>query len=364
MTKTGEVAILIPTFDRYLWLARLTKAEIERRWASPPPIFYCGIHGEGAEFLPLQDDPANWVAVLQSAVANLRDLGFTMAYLILDDHPPLGPCDAEHLNHTIPELMRRLSASYIGLQGWDHKRRLSGTILDKDCHCLMRLDSGFTSKFGLHPALWRLDVLAGILAALCTRCDPPAVTPWDFERLSGMADAPFSDDWKQSAYRVYGRGMMLSPAPFYVAACKNLFNAWLRQLHAATHFFTGAAFRSALARWAGLTHERVKRFKKRRRESFRKRGYEADWIKRFTRKKIRKAAETALGFDDVLYEGPYPLYFTGVLRRGGINPHLLRFLERSRDPALGAMLAELKRHVSSSASRTEPDPPELSSQED
>ena len=37
----------------------------------------------------------------------------------------------------------------------------------------------------------------------------------------------------------------------------------------------------------------------------------------------------AVGFDDVYCDGPYPMFFSGIMAKGRVNPFLLRYLRRS-----------------------------------
>ncbi len=52
----------------------------------------------------------------------------------------------------------------------------------------------------------------------------------------------------------------------------------------------------------------------------------------------------ALGYDDFFYNGPYPMFYAGVMSRGKVNPFLLKYLERHKsDPSLRSSLPPPRR---------------------
>jgi hypothetical protein len=40
----------------------------------------------------------------------------------------------------------------------------------------------------------------------------------------------------------------------------------------------------------------------------------------------------ALGFDDFFYDGPFPMFYSGVMARGRVSPAFLRYLKRQPNP--------------------------------
>ena len=324
----ADLYILIPTFDRYLDLARITARRIDELWPEHPPIFFCGLTGRDERNLSLRSPPDNWIAVLADACHDLRGKGARLVYLILDDHPAMGPCHAKHLNQTMPKLMEASGAVCLSLQGWDHPRRVGGSI--KRClgFSLMRLNREFTSKFALHPALWKLEVLE----AMCTRfltMSPPGRTPWDFERLSGDPQADFSDEWKESSFRICGSEMEIHRKLWPVRILRRSRMKVLRGLHSLVRWLTGTDIQDR------LTHRGFDwdKFEGKRME-FRiwlKRKHQVNWpwITRTSRKKLRRILEGRMRINDVWYHGPYPMVFTGVLRRGEFNGFLRTELQAS-----------------------------------
>jgi hypothetical protein len=40
----------------------------------------------------------------------------------------------------------------------------------------------------------------------------------------------------------------------------------------------------------------------------------------------------AIGFDNFFYEGPFPMFYSGVMAGGRVNPVFLRYLQKREDP--------------------------------
>ena len=59
--------------------------------------------------------------------------------------------------------MEELDAVYISIRGWDHPKYAPGKRLSGRYLGLKRQSPHFVQRFALHPALWRIDVLAQIL---------------------------------------------------------------------------------------------------------------------------------------------------------------------------------------------------------
>ena len=293
----SRACILISTCDKYQKVATFTRAMIDRYWAAHPPVWLCGVgNSSGPEWLPLRNDPADWVGITLSAVEDLMARGYDQGYLILEDHPPLGPCNSGHLNQTLPAMMDELKAAYIGLYGWDQRTPSKGTLLDRNHFRLQKQDASFLWQFSLHPALWNLPALKDLLSTLAQARDPSSHSPWAFERRSGADGFTVPDSCRDRAYRVCGLSMLggrgrrwrkyARGIEFRLIDCVRLF---CRLVHAD----------NSLARWDALM------------------SAEYDF-----------------------HDGPYPLYWSGVLRKGKPNENLHRFLQWRR--RLG-YLVELER---------------------
>jgi len=279
---SGRLCILIPTTDRHVWLARFTAARIRRLWRNPPPIRFCGVSGADDEcWLPLRNDPADWIGIAASAVEDLKD-NFDRAYLVLDDHPPLWRCHEVHLNHTLPRLLGELEATYIGLNGWGpgrRGRRPNGEILDKKHFRLERVSDDFRWKYSLHPGLWDLAGLAAVLEISGRDRAPQKRTAWYFERTAGKLNEQLPLGLRGGAYRVCGgamtRGVLRLPVDRFIAVLLTSCSAITGRL-------------APMGRWSRL--ERLQ-------EAF-----------------------------DQYYEGPYPLFWSGVLQKGALNSRFFTYL--------------------------------------
>ena len=279
----SRACILISTCDKYLKVATFTRAMIDRYWAAHPPVWLCGAgNSSGPEWLPLRNDPSDWVGITHAAVEDLIARGYRQAYLILDDHPPLGPCNEEHLNRTIPDLLDRLSAATIGLYGWDQRTQSKGQILGPDHYHLQKQDSEFLWQFSLHPALWNLEALKALLDVLLQTQDLKLRSPWAFERRSGAPDFPVPDLCRDRSYRVCGLCMLGGQHRFRRRMGRIL------------------EFRAIdLLRWFG-------------------RHLGGDGM--------LNCLDEWLAGEYGFFDGPYPLFWSGLLRKGSPNKTLIRFL--------------------------------------
>jgi hypothetical protein len=276
-----STCILISTCKKYLPLAEFTRARIREFWQDAPPIRMCGVENV-PDTLPLRDDPRNWMKITRSACDDLMAEGFTQAYVILDDHPPLGTCHATHLNESLPTMMTDLGAVSLALSGWGQGRDPKGEPAKwKDWeldHCTV----SNLWKLPLHPALWRLEPLRGILDHLITTLPEHEHTPWAFERKGGAADSGLPDSLTAHSYRIEGRSK----------AAKN-YPAKFDWLKSATD-----TYRFAVRKIAG---------------------------------EAARAAvdERVLGVHHY-YHGPYPLIWSGLMRKGAINPNAIFLFTVSR----------------------------------
>lgn len=284
MINRPDVCILIPTCARYVDMARFTKRMLDRFWPRHPHVFLCGVPGFGAGqgFLLSRADPRDWMGGVLDATRELRARGFSRVYLILDDHPPFGPCHAHHLNETLPALAAELQAACISLHGWGEGRLpVTGERLDRKHYRMERLPLSQLWKFSLHPALWSLDVLEGICETLSRGAALPARSAWAFERRAGAPDAPLPEAWTRNTYRISGTAM----------------TGWTDGL-----------------RWSRLWLERgwchlVRRI-----------------LARANRMEALARFDAATTFLFQFYVGPYPHYHSGVLTKGGVSREAAAYL--------------------------------------
>ncbi|MDH3467415.1 MAG: hypothetical protein OES26_16145 [Gammaproteobacteria bacterium] len=259
---------------------------LDQYWQAHPELFVCGGgSSHGPNWFDAEAAPEDWLSITRSACQRLQRKNYKCVYLILDDHPPLASCNSVHLNQTLPRLLDELTATCIGLNGWGigrEGRRVKGEILRSYYYNLEHLPAGFTWKFSLHPTLWNLERLIALLDSLIEMLPPPDRTPWRFERLSGEKELGLSFDYIGSAYRVCGRCMTSSSARYYQHAAK-----------------------------IGLMRSR-----------------------RFFMKRIGAAGQPR--FDERLdalgqyYEGPYPLFWSGLIMAGKPNARFIDFVRQNR----------------------------------
>jgi hypothetical protein len=279
-----KTCILISTCEKYRWVAEFTRNWIDRCWKSHPPVFFCGSRGnENDSWLPLIEDQRDWMGILYHATLELLSRGNTHTYLILDDHPPLWKCHEKHLNQTIPGLMEQLEAIYIGLNGWGQGRSPSGVVLDRSWYRIENVSTDYLWKFQLHPALWDLAFLNQLLKIMIKNLPMELHTPWAFERRTGAVDARIPEEWKKRSFRVYGQLMTGSPG-------RNRFLSGVIWTIKVIRFFSG----------------------------------------RLLGQKAWNKVEEKLGFLSQYYEGPYPLMWSGILKKGELNTAMLHYLKLNR----------------------------------
>ena len=283
------LCILVSVYHPYRWVAPLTARLIEEFWPDHPPVFFCGLTSEEAGDLPHvacreEPHPRSWAGFVKDACAELRGRGFTQCYFLGEDHAPLAPCDSGYLLGTLPRLLEELGGVYAGLMGWDNRRYTTrAPVLGKEHGRMMHLTVPEAPRFHLHPSLWRLEVLEAC-AQLVTR--GPKHTPWQFERVCDRPDADLPEKWKRGCYQICADALL--PAP-----------GWRKAGRAVERF----VFHRLMALYP-------------------------------VARKLGEGPEfwDAVGFDDFFYPGPYPMFYSGVMSRGRLNPFLRRWLGRRVNP--------------------------------
>ena len=278
-----KAAILISSCPRYLPLARWTAERIDQLWDAHPPIFFSGIDPvECPADLKVRSDTRNWMAVTRDAVSDLQSLGFSHAYLILDDHPPLEKCHAIFLNRHLPEAAARLGAACVGLLGYGQHRAIEGKILGERDLYLEQTSSSYRWRYSLHPGLWALEALDELICLRMSQYPAGGQTPWNFERhrdVGGVAAGVNGETFRVSGARwdaAQGR------------VCRQVMQ-WVR--HAV---FDLALFGVRLGRGGKVREE-----------------MSAKWLGAYS-----------------YYRGPYPIFWSGMMMQGKPNPHLGFFLQQ------------------------------------
>jgi len=284
----SRVAILVPVWHSYRWMAPLTLRLLDRFWPSHPPVWFCGLGVCGSmPSLPVGPgtDLTNWSAMVLEGVENLRRRGIELVYLVAEEHVPLAPCNEEALGATLPALMRGLPAVYISLMGWDNRRFPSKSpLLSSERHRLKHLVGERDPRFHLHPALWRIDTLEA-----CCRlalADPGKNgSAWHFEKINDRECGNHPPAWKSECYQIDSASLRVNPPGPVRRAAGSLEIMVFRKLMALV----------PLLRNPGLAAAYMRCFR----------------------------------FDDVYCDGPYPMFFSGIMAKGKINPYFEAHLRRS-----------------------------------
>ncbi len=269
----NDLCILVPTFPDCEDIAEFTVSRIKKFWPDHPKLFLCGLgRGEISSTSP----HADWMTILYEACEALWKRGFRKVYLLLDDHPPLGPCHALHLNQTLPVVLQNLGAINISLLGTGQGRPSYGTRVKVNGFSFEHVDSEQLWKFSLHPALWNLENLRALLQEMIRLLPFEQRTPWMFERWGGAPEAPFPMDWKSGSYRIQGHTMRFQ-----------VLHPWIP---GARHVARGLELLADLFGKGPL---------------------------------VRRP----LGFIRQLYDGPYPILWSGIMKKKEVNPDFLFYLQ-------------------------------------
>lgn len=285
-----KLCVLVPVWPAYRWLAPIMAEQLAVHWPEHPPVRFCGMSADEAGDLPFYARSesvslTNWSALFLEGVRQARTEGFDLAYLLAEEHLPLESCHQGHLNETLPNYMADLPAVYISLMGWDNRRYTSRSpVLGTAHHQLKHLVQDRDPRFHLHPALWRLDVLQAC-CELALR-DPSANgSAWHFEKINDKDASPHPDAWKKQAYQIRASALAMFPPGRF------------RQMMRDGERFL---FHKAMAVYPLIPN-----------------------------RTLAGAYARGLGFDDFFCDGPYPMFFSGIMSKGGVNRYCVKFLRRS-----------------------------------
>ncbi len=298
---SDRLGILVPVWPGYRWIAPFTARLLDEHWPSHPPVRFGGLTAAEAGELPAlphqpEGDRKNWTLTLREAVRHMRAEGFTWCYLVAEEHVPLAPCAEEHLNKTLPALAREIDAVYMSLMGWDNRRYTSKSPV-VGARRLKHLCRTGDPRFHLHPALWRLDVLEAC-------CDLALQDPakngsaWHFEKVNDSLTSPHPEKWKQQCYQICGDELASPPR-----------SVLTKLIHQAGCF----VYHKLMALYPLIP-----------------------------RKEWANAYAKFVGFDNFLYRGPYPMFYSGLMAKGTLNAYFVKFAERS---AQGRALLEQLRQA-------------------
>jgi len=296
-----RICILVPVWREYGWIAPITKATIDQYWPSHPDLWFCGLkdhEGQGLPIIPLGShaDRSNWSSVLLEGVRGIREKGYDAVYLIAEEHIPVELCHEEHLNQTLPRMFADLGASYISLMGWDNRRFTSNSpLLGKDQHRFQHLVGPGDPRFHLHPALWSAETLEEC-CLIALRDKGKNGSAWHFEKACGRASGELIQASK-GCYQICAASLSL-----HHRTKTRMLLDW----------FERNAFHKLMAILPLIPDRKVAR-----------RVW--DWAR----------------FDDVFCDGPYPLFFSGIMAKGGLNRFFVSFLNRKNPSLLATILRSM-----------------------
>lgn len=283
----ARLCILISTCEKYQVLAEWTADRIGRHWQDHPPVFFAGLPADGKNRLPHEGDARDWMGVTLAATERLLRDGFAWAYLILDDIPPMGRCNSHFLNTELPASAEDAGAALVSLLGWGQHRAVEGPVRAVRGVRLENLPAANRWRYSLHPGLWNLADLREILLIRRTQYDAGGHTPWNFERHQEQDFAQMPGRLMTSCYRIRGRAHVAERIPW----------AW--------DLLQGAA---CLAVDAALFLVRVTRGDAARAQAA------ARWL-----------------WPYCYYRGPYPMFWSGVMRQGKPGREWLAFVRCFRN---------------------------------
>ncbi len=295
-----KLGILVPVWVNYRWMAPLTKRLLDTSWKSHPDLWFCGLEeapGPDWNVIPMHEktDRRNWSAVLRDGVEGLIARGYDALYIIAEEHIPIAPCREDVLNKTLPAVLDEWGAVYISLMGWDNRRYVSKSpVLDRRHFEFKHLVGKDDPRFHLHPALWKAEAAL----ACCNEAlrDPAARgSAWHFEKAPARPGCAIPEDWKERCYQI--RASVFSTRR--VGSFERL-AGWCERF----------VFHKAMAVLPHLP---------------------SDW---------RQAAARRIPFDDVFCDGPYPMFYSGIMAKGGINRFFKRHVSR-KNPELWREIVEV-----------------------
>lgn len=214
----------------------------------------------------------------------------------MDDHPPLAACHEKHLSETLPRMAEELETTSLVTGGYGPLNARKGTVVRWRGFTPERLPLSQPWKLPLHPALWDLQRLHEILLQLIARLPDSEHTPWAFERTgSDPEKGGVRKDWLSACWRVNALETSTPEALRLHNFRDRMVRLALRVSACDALVFAGRDGRDAVVdALAGLNHPRI---------------------------------------------GPYPCFWSGVMKKGRLNPDYLFYARFKNRPELSEGLA-------------------------
>jgi hypothetical protein len=250
-------------------------------WPSHPPLFYALAAGRVSPYeRALETEATAWTAVLLAGLERLRAMGFSNAFVLLEDHVPLWPCDGALLADQIRIATERgLSCLYYCKHEWPWEGAAFRVLPDGrtqgwrptdfvtlDGWCLARLPPNDLHYNRCQPALWKIDDYLAVVAAAARA---GVADPWSFETFAipGQPEHFVSQyQWpsRRCGYRRRGRVDLRALYSMKMPEGRRLRDELLRERFPALSEPARAAIGELLRRW-GLLRRVPQRYERRRR---------------------------------------------------------------------------------------------------
>lgn len=277
-----QTALLMCTCAPYSVVAEASCRLIDRLWPDHPDLFIIGgMEIPDRAMIPFSCDERDWIGMAHEAVTWLQQRGYTHCYLILDDHPPVGTCNGTYLNEVLPQLAQSLGASHVALAGWDQFQPKDGTLIEVGSERWLQNNPSFKWKFDLHPGLWNVNDFQVVLEAVQTVVPRP-YSAREFEGAAGSTTLALPRQLVDSTFKIEGDGL--------AAGTDWCERRWKRRI-----LSNGLHVARLAVRLGG-----------------------ADVVQKL---------DNRTEYYTQYINGPYPMYWSGVIKKGALNQNLIRFAE-------------------------------------
>jgi hypothetical protein len=191
--SVAMIGTVSPGCERY---CPILADHVDRMWPSHPPLFYALAAGRRAPYgRILETEAAAWTSVLLAGLEQLRERGYSHAFVLLEDHVPLWPCDeallADQLRIALDHDLRCL---YFCKHEWpwgstEHRFEPEGRVrgwpeidvVTLEGYRLARMPRNDLHYNRCQPALWKID---DYIALLREAVRSGVEDPWSFETFA------------------------------------------------------------------------------------------------------------------------------------------------------------------------------------
>lgn len=295
----NSVVILMCTWSAYSEVAKASCHLIDQYWPNHPDIFIVGGDQiENRHKIPYSSSEKDWIGMAYEAVQWLEGKGAKYCYLIIDDHPPVGPCNSNFLNVTLPDYAEQLGATRVALAGWDQFQPNEGELIQVGEQKWFLNSSSHKWKFNLHPGLWNLADLGTILEKVM-RFSPRVYSARSFESVSGSEALSLPPQFIRKTYKI--NGDLNSSGNHWLQ--RRIIRKGVRHSYNLARLVARAAGNQALI-----------------------------------------SLDRKMSVYTHYINGPYPIYWSGILKKGKLSRNLLKFAQLTNNNKLKAYIDSLPSH--------------------